>query len=111
MQVLNHEICKQRATKTIILFKVGYNHDHLSSLCTFVANTCAIAGEKVTKLSILSIFGSRMRSQAALENFQASITSQLIPVNNVCKLLIVFLPKICHIAGGASWSFCALLKV
>jgi hypothetical protein len=45
MQVLNHEICKQRAIKTIITFKMGYNHDHLDSLCTFVAHTCAISGE------------------------------------------------------------------
>ena len=111
MQVLNHQICKQRATRTIITFKMGYNHDHLSSLCTFVAHTCATSGEKVTKLTILSIFGSKLRSRAALENFQASITGQLIPVNNVCKLVIVFWPKNCHIAGGASWSFCAQLKV
>src|SRR6478672_12677191 len=90
MQVLNHQICKQRATRTIITFKMGYNYDHLSSLCTFVAHTCATSGEKVTKLSILSIFGSKLRSRAALENFQASITGQLIPVNNVCKLVIVF---------------------
>ena len=90
MQVLNHQICKQRATRTIITFKMGYNYDHLSSLCTFVAHTCAISGEKVTKLPILSIFGSKMRSRAALENFQASITDQLISVSNVCKLVIVF---------------------
>jgi hypothetical protein len=38
MQVLNHQICKQRATKTNITSKMGYNYDHLSSLCTFVAH-------------------------------------------------------------------------
>jgi hypothetical protein len=89
MQVLNHKIRKQRATKTII-FKMGFNHDRLSNLCTFVVHTCAISVEKVHKLSILSIFSSKMRSQAALENFQAIITSQLIPVNNVYMLVIVF---------------------
>jgi hypothetical protein len=82
---------------------MGYNYDYLSSLCTFVAHTCAILGVTVTKLSILSIFGSKMRSRAALENFQASITGQLIPVNNVCKLVIVFRPENCHTAIGASW--------
>jgi hypothetical protein len=31
-----------------------------------------------------------MRFQAALENFQASTTSQLTPIDNVYKLVIIF---------------------
>jgi hypothetical protein len=55
--------------------------------------TCAISGEKVAKMSLLSIFGSKMHSKAALDNFQASITSQLTPLNNACKLVMIFHPN------------------
>ena len=62
MQVLNHEFCEERATKTLILLKMGYNyHDHLSNLWTFVVHTCAISRRKVEKMSISSIFGSKLR--------------------------------------------------